>query len=180
MRHLTNLELLLLALLQARPASGYTLRKAFVTTPLGHFSDSPGSIYPALQRLVRRGLIRPVKDQPASGRRKQLFSITPKALAELRDWLSQPITRDDIQHDPGGVMLRFAFSAQLLGNAAAREFALQLEIRVHETIVELESFLHGPGANMTAAARLAVEQGLEGYQALARWATRAAKELKRS
>jgi len=180
MRCLTNLELLLLALLQPQPASGYALRKAFATTPLGHYSDSPGSIYPALERLRRRGLLRPLQEKPANRRRKQLFSITPKGLAELRSWLKRPVTREELQHDPQGVMLRFVFCAQLSGNASARSFVLQLGTRLQEIILELESYLRGPGKTLPVAGRLAVEQGLEGYRALARWAARAGNELKRS
>jgi DNA-binding PadR family transcriptional regulator len=180
MRRLTNLELLLLALLQPQPASGYALRKAFATTPLGHYSDSPGSIYPALQRLRRRGLLLPLPHQPANGRRKQLFSVTPKGLVELRFWLKRPVTREELQHDPQGLMLRFVICAQLFGNALARSFVLQLGTCLQETILELESYMHGPGKTLPVAGRLAVEQGLEGYRALARWAARAGHELKRS
>lgn len=180
MRRLTNLELLLLALLQPRPASGYALRKSFATTPLGHYSDSPGSIYPALQRLRRRGLVRPLPQQAANGRRTQLFATTPKGLSELRSWLKRPITRDEVQHDPQGLMLRFVFCAQLFGDSSARSFVLQLGTPVQETILELESYLRGPGKALPTAGRLAVEQGLEGYRALARWAVRAEKQLQRS
>jgi DNA-binding PadR family transcriptional regulator len=180
MRRLTNLELLLLSLVQPQPASGYTLRKSFATTPLGHYSDSPGSIYPALQRLLRRGLIRALPPQHANGRRKQLFSTTAKGLNELRAWLKRPITRDEVQHDPQGLMLRFVVCAQLFGNAAARSFVLQLKTRLQETVLELESYLSGPGKTLPTAGRLAVEQGLEGYRALARWTARAGNQLQRS
>ena len=180
MRRFTNLEHLLLTLLQREPASGYALRKAFASTPLGHFSDSPGSIYPALQRLLRRGLLRPIKDQPANRRRKQVFAVTPKALAELRSWLNRPIAPEEVKHDPAGIVLRFVVCAQLSGNASARRFVLQLENQVNEIILELESYLRGPGKTLPIAGRLAVEHGLEGYRALARWAARAGKELKRS
>lgn len=180
MRRLTNLELLLLALLRPRPASGYALRKSFTTTPLGHYSDSPGSIYPALQRLRRRGLIRPLPHQPTNGRRKQLFTTTPRGLSELRSWLKRPVTREELLHDPQGLMLRFVFCAQFFGDASARAFVSQLGTRLQETILELESFLRGPGKALPTAGRLAVEQGLEGYRALARWAARAGNRLHRS
>ena len=78
MRRLTNLEHLLLGLLHQKPASGYALRKSFATTPLGHYSDSPASIYPALNR-PRRNLVRPMKDQPATGRGTLVFLLTPGA-----------------------------------------------------------------------------------------------------
>lgn len=180
MRHLTNLEYLLLTLLREKPASGYTLRKAFASSPLGHYSDSPGSIYPALQRLVRHGLLRPVKGPTANRRRTQLFSVTPKALTELRSWVERPISLEEVRHDPPALMLRFVICAQLFGNAAARKFLLQWESRLNEVVFELVSYLRGPGKEQPLAGRLAVEQGLEGYRALANWAARAGKELKRS
>ena len=180
MRRLTNLEYLLLSLLQREPACGYALRKGFALTPLGHYSDSPGSIYPALQRLVRRGLLRPVKAEPTSRRRTILFSITPKAVKELRAWAHGPITRQEVRNDPAALMLRFVICAQLCGDAAAHDFVGQFEARVREIVLELESYLQSEGRNLPLAGRLAVEQGLEGYQALARWAARAEKELQRS
>jgi DNA-binding PadR family transcriptional regulator len=180
MRHLTNLEHLLLGLLHQKPASGYTLRKIFATTPLGHYSDSPGSIYPALNRLRRRGLVRPAKDQPTTGRGTLLLSLTPQGRAELRSWLQRPITLDEVRHDAEGVMLRFVFSAQVFGQCSARRLVLQLDTRANEIIRALESYLSGPGQSHPLTARLALEQGLEGYRALARWASRAGKELKRS
>jgi len=180
MRRLTNLELLLLALLHTQPSSGYSLRKSFATTPLGHYSDSPGSIYPALERLRCRGLLRPLQEKLATRRRRQLFSITAKGLVELRSWLKRPITREEVQHDIQGLMLRYVVCAQLSGNASARTLVLQLGTRLQETVLELESYLRGPGKALPVAGRLAVEQGLEGYRALARWTARAGKELKRS
>ena len=50
---LSRLEGALLGLLHGEARSGYALRKVFQDTPMLHFSDSPGSIYPALKRLER-------------------------------------------------------------------------------------------------------------------------------
>jgi DNA-binding PadR family transcriptional regulator len=180
MRKLTNLEYLLLFLVHAQPASGYALRKQFATTPLGYYSDSPGSIYPALQRLKRRTLLRAAKDPSPSGRRKTLFSATPKALTELRNWVRGPITREEVRCDPPALMLRFVVCAQLFGDTAAHKFLLQLRSPVQEIIQELETYLNGPGKSLPLSGRLAVEQGLEGYRALYAWATRASNELNRS
>lgn len=180
MRRLTNLEYLLLFQLHQKPASGYALRKAFVSTPLGHYSDSPGSIYPALQRLRRRALIRPMQNPSPTGRQTQLFAITPKALAELRTWAHRPITPEEVRNDPPSLMLRFVICAQLFGNASAHKFLLQFQSRLDEIILELESYVRGPARTHPLAGRLAVEQGLEGYRGLARWAARASKELARS
>lgn len=180
MRHLTNLEYLLLGLLHQKPASGYALRKSLASTPLGHYSDSPGSIYPALNRLRRRKLLRPLKDQPANGRGTLVHCLTSQGLSDLRSWLQRPVTLDEVRNDAPGVMLRFAFSAQVFGQASARRLVLQLAARTNEIIRDLECYRLGPGQKNPLTGCLALEQGLEGYRALARWAARAGRELKRS
>jgi DNA-binding PadR family transcriptional regulator len=180
MRCLTNLEYLLLFQLHQQPASGYSLRKAFASTPLGYYSDSPGSIYPALQRLRRRGLIRPTQNPSPNGRRTQLFAVTPKALAELRAWVHRLITLEEVRNDPPALMLRFVICAQLFGEVAAHKFLVQLQSRLNEIILELESYVRGPAKTLPLAGRLAVEQGLAGYRTLSRWATHASQELARS
>jgi DNA-binding PadR family transcriptional regulator len=180
MRQLTNLELVLLGILAQDSLSGYSLRKQFATTPLGHFSDSPGSIYPALQRLRRRGLLRILKEKPANGRRAQRFTVTPKARGELRHWLHGPVTRHEVLADFDGLLLRFVFRAQLFGDSSAREFVVDLGKQVQEIIRELEVYLAGPGSALPTAGRLAVESGLEGYRGNMRWIERAAAELGRS
>lgn len=180
MRRLTNLEYLLLFQLHLNPASGYSLRKAFASTPLGYYSDSPGSIYPALQRLRLRGLIRPTRNPSPSARGTQLFAITPKALAELRAWVNRPVTLEEVRNDTPALMLRFVIGAQLSGAAATLKFLAQFQSRLNEIVLELESYLRGPAKAHPLAGRLAVEQGLAGYRTLARWAARASKELARS
>ncbi len=180
MRQLTNLERILLGLLAEQPLSGYALRKHFTATPLGHFSDSPGSIYPALKRLQHRGLLRTLKEKPVNGRGTRKFTITPKARGELRHWLHAPITRHEVMGTFDDLLLRFVFRAQMFGNTSARQFVLELDTFVDQIIRELETYLAGPGSALPLASRLAVEQGLEGYRGYVRWSRRAVAELERS
>ena len=42
----TSLEYALLGLIHMQPQSGYDLRKIFETTPMGHYSSSPGAMAP--------------------------------------------------------------------------------------------------------------------------------------
>jgi DNA-binding PadR family transcriptional regulator len=180
MRKLTNLERILLGLLAEAPLSGYALRKRFASTPLGHFSDSPGSIYPALQRLQHRGFLRILKEKPANGRGARKFTVTPKALGELRHWLHASITRHEVLGNFDDLLLRFVFRAQMFGNASARQFVLELDNSVDQIVRELETYLTGPGSALPLASRLAVESGLEGYRGYVRWSHRAVAELERS
>jgi hypothetical protein len=133
-----------------------------------------------LQRLQRRGLIRPTQNPSPSGRRTQLFAVTPKALAELRAWVHRPITSEEVRNDPPSLMLRFVICAQFFGDAAAHTFVVQFQSRINEIVLELESYVRGPAKTLPLAGRLAVEQGLASYQTLAQWAARASKELARS
>ena len=67
----STLGFALLGLLQQQPRSGYALRRVFATTPMGHYSSSPGAIYPALRRLEQQGLVRGALDRGPSQRPKK-------------------------------------------------------------------------------------------------------------
>ena len=71
----------LLGLVSQQPLSGYDVKKIFATTPMAGFSDSPGAIYPALQRLEKAGLVRSEVKQMAGLRQRRVFRITAKGLA---------------------------------------------------------------------------------------------------
>ncbi len=74
---LSTLGYALLGLVHGEPRTGYAIMKIFRTTPMGHYSGSPGAIYPALRGLQRDGLIhgRPRR----TGRPGTVLEITPKA-----------------------------------------------------------------------------------------------------
>ncbi|MBW8744866.1 MAG: PadR family transcriptional regulator [Sphingomonas sp.] len=98
---MTPLSYALLGLVQMQPRSGYALRKVFETTPLGGYSSSPGSIYPALKSLEKAGLL--VTRASPGGRGKGLYHLTAEGGRLLEAWLAAPIG------DLGEAMLRFAF-----------------------------------------------------------------------
>ena len=98
-----------LGLLHQGARSGYDLRKIFANTPMGTFSDSPGAIYPALQRLEKQGLVRG-QLQPSSGRRRRrVFRPTASGRRAFRTWQTKSISQDDIIHGRDELMLRFSF-----------------------------------------------------------------------
>ena len=117
----------LLGLLYQAPRSGYDLRKIFSTTPLSTFSDSPGSIYPALHRLQRRGLISSRVEERPGLRRRRLFSMTDAGLLKLRRRQSQPITDASVIRGVDDLMLRFGFMDESLGAGPLVAFSAGLE-----------------------------------------------------
>jgi PadR family transcriptional regulator PadR len=84
-----HLDLLLLAAVQARPAHGYAVIEALRQRSDGAFDLPEGTVYPALHRLERGGLLASHwSDQ--TGRRRRIYAVTDRgraALAQQRqDW----------------------------------------------------------------------------------------------
>jgi DNA-binding PadR family transcriptional regulator len=160
----------LLGLLQQEPMSGYDLRKVFASTAMGSFSDSPGAIYPALNRLEKRGLIKGTVEESTSLRKRRVFKVTAKGLAAFKAWLRRPITRDDVIRRIGELMLRFAFLDQTLGEEQTLTFLKEFAGELAGYIPSLHHFLDQNAREMPMSARLALESGVLEYEARLKWA----------
>jgi PadR family transcriptional regulator, regulatory protein AphA len=158
----------LLGLLQ-KPSSGYDLRKVFSSTSMKTYSDSPGAIYPALARLEKQGLIRGKVEQGSGMRRRQLFRLTPKGLAELNTWITRPITRDDLLWGQQEIMLRFAFCDTTAGPVAAITLLKSLEAELKTYIPALREELQTIQSSVPLSARLAFECGIRATETLLDW-----------
>lgn len=168
----------LLGLLQQEARSGYDLRKIFATTPMTSFSDSPGSIYPALRRLATGGLIRSNIQDRHGLRRRMLFQLTTAGTRELHSWQRQEITRDDVIHRLDELMLRFGFMGESLGDEESLRFLIGLERELSEYIPSLREHLERFGPAMPLSGRLALESGILSYETLLRWAREGIKTYK--
>src|SRR5260370_23650024 len=76
---LTSFEHVLLGMIFIQPASGYDLKRRFVTSPMGVYQPSSGALYPALERLERRGLLLSEALRPAGGGRLRRGCRPPPA-----------------------------------------------------------------------------------------------------
>jgi DNA-binding PadR family transcriptional regulator len=170
MQTTTTLDFALLGLISQKPCSGYDLRKFFSSTPMTSYSDSPGSIYPALRRMERRGLIRGQLEAGSGRRERKLFHLTPRGRAEFRRWLLQPVTHDDVVRDVDALMLRFAFMDESAGAAAALRFLKAFHRELASYIPSLREYLKSNRSTMSVSGRLALESGILGYETLFRWA----------
>ncbi len=82
-----HLELLILAALQSEPLHGYAIIRELHRRSEGAFDLPEGTIYPALHRLERSGLLRS-SWQEVAGRKRRVYRLTPKggeAFLEQRD-----------------------------------------------------------------------------------------------
>lgn len=85
-----HLDLLLLTTLRDDgPTHGYAIITSLRARSLGAFDLPEGTVYPALQRLERDGLVASEWDASAS-RRRRVYRLTPPGAAALaakrRDW----------------------------------------------------------------------------------------------
>jgi transcriptional regulator len=85
-----RLELLLLAILAAGPAHGYKVIQQLRARSGGTFDLPEGSVYPALHRLERQGLLAS-EWSTGSERRRRIYRLTRRGRAaferERREWL---------------------------------------------------------------------------------------------
>lgn len=159
----------ILGLLHGEPASGYALRKIFSSTGMKTYSDSPGAIYPALRRLEREGMIRGSVEDAAGLRRRQVFGVTPKGQTELRKWITLPITRDDLASGLKTVMLRFAFSENVLGASSSLEILKSIQAALEPHLRQLREKLEQIRPVAPTSGRLALECGIRSYESLLQW-----------
>jgi DNA-binding PadR family transcriptional regulator len=85
----SNVDLLLLGVLRHGPAHGYAIITALRERSNGEFDLAEGTIYPALHRLERAGLVESSVGS-AQGRRRRTYSLTMSGrkefAAQRREW----------------------------------------------------------------------------------------------
>jgi DNA-binding PadR family transcriptional regulator len=183
MKTKSTLEYALIGLLRQKAQSGYDLRKTFTTKGMRHYSDSPGSIYPALKRLVERGWIEavPGDTEQSDPRKRQLFAITETGKEALVAWLRQPVTREDVILRVSELMLRFAFmdgnvprtmTVQFLSDFEREQAVYAAESRVKLDAMRSKYPLH--------TGFLAYEAGIEGMELHVSWARRSRERLEQA
>jgi transcriptional regulator len=77
-----HLDLLLLAAVQDHPAHGYAIAETLRARSSGTFDLPEGTLYPALHRLERAGLLTS-RWSEVSGRRRRVYQLTAKGQRAL-------------------------------------------------------------------------------------------------
>jgi len=176
MVHASSLEFALIGLLKSKPQSGYDLRKSFTTTPMRHFSDSPGSIYPALRRLLKRKYL--TATDGGSPRKRQVFRVTKAGERAFVAWLQQPVTREDVIWRIGELLIRFAFHDGNVPRQVTFDFLDQLQSAISSYASELREYAAQSGlAESSSTGALAFAAGVDGYEAQSAWIRRARKKF---
>ena len=80
---------LLLCLIGQQPMYGYQIVKEMEARSQGYFKFKEGTLYPALHRLEKEGLITGTWQTLANGRQRRYYHITEKGLIAMAEERSQ-------------------------------------------------------------------------------------------
>lgn len=78
-----NIDSLLLCVIVQQPMYGYQIIKELESRSQGYFKFKEGTLYPALHRLDKAGLIRGEWQTLPNGRQRRYYYITEKGLYTL-------------------------------------------------------------------------------------------------
>ena len=169
----------LMGLIHQKPSSGYDLRKTFAETAMGNYSSSPGAIYPALERLEKRGSDsrrgeREARDCAAAA----CIGYRLRASGNSSSGSRSRLTRDEVMRGSGELMLRFAFMEQALGPDAAIAFLRKFRSRVRDLRPWAEGIIsQDNGPQMPLSGMLALDSGIRDYETLQQWTEYAIREV---
>jgi DNA-binding PadR family transcriptional regulator len=168
-----SLDHILLGLLQ-RPASGYDLKAQFEEGARYVWSAELSQIYPALQKMQRRGWLRSRTVKSTKGPPRRVYERTPRGDAALHKWLrGEPILGTE----------RFAYLAQLLflGELGDLSQTLSFLQQLRAKLAAYARFLEGASAETLAGASpeelaepafhdwIAMQLGVKSLQAKVAW-----------
>jgi len=175
---LTSFEHALLGMISTQPASGYDVKRRFATSPMGVYQPSSGALYPALERLERRGLLRSEPLRPAAGGRpRRVYRLSPDGQEAHLAWVREPVRPETVAQDLGIHLLRFVMMADVLPPDEVLGFLASLRSALASFVTGLEHASADPGLGANIAARLAVEHGLAVHRASLAWTEQAAAAL---
>jgi DNA-binding PadR family transcriptional regulator len=146
----------------------------FANTPMGHYSSSPGSIYPALKMLTKANYV--AYGPVSTGR--PVYELTMRGLAELRRWLRQDFSEGDFERSQEAFLLRLAFldaeKDYLLSSTLLAAFLRAAAQRVDQLTAFKDSAVF---RGLPLHASLSVNYGLQTAHAAHRWAKQAIKAV---
>jgi DNA-binding PadR family transcriptional regulator len=175
---LTSFEHVLLGMIFSQPSSGYDLKRRFATTPMGVYEPSSGSLYPALDRLARRGLLSSEAFRPAAGGRpRRVYRLTADGYQAHLDWIREPVRPQTVAQDLGMHLLRFVMMADVLPPDEVLAFLASLRAALAGFVTGLEQASANPDVAENLVARLAVEHGLAVHRASLDWTEQAMTTL---
>ena len=85
----SNIDTLLLSLVNQQPMYGYQVMQELEGRSQGYFKFKEGTLYPALHRLEKAGLLQGKWQKLSNGRQRRYYSITEKGRRILVEQTAQ-------------------------------------------------------------------------------------------
>lgn len=143
--------------------NGYAIRRKITVSTSNFYNASFGSIYPALNRLGKKGWIIP---QEQDSRRKKIeYSIGESGKKAFLDWLCQPIKPSAVNHE---YLLRLFFYRHLPKNIVENligDFILEIRTKIRE-LDKIEAIVK---ANADEFEMASLDYGRQYYQFIVKW-----------
>jgi DNA-binding PadR family transcriptional regulator len=179
-RQPTEFEQVLLGMIAAAPSTGYELKHAFATTPLGVYQPSSGALYPALRRLERRGLLcaEPGTADQERSRRRFVYHVTEEGRAAHVAWVRRPVNPATITGDLPLHVMRFVMMERVASRAEVLAFLADLRDALAACLDGLEGYLAGTSFP-DRHSPLALDHGIAAYAASLAWTKRTIDILSR-
>ncbi|MGO9657561.1 MAG: PadR family transcriptional regulator [Acidimicrobiales bacterium] len=166
---LTHFEHVLLGLVCMTPSSGYDLKRAFSTTPLGVYQPSSGALYPALARLVGKGLIRH-HGPTEPGRHRVVYEATPSGRTTNLAWIRLPVRPATVSGDLGLHLMRFVMMGTLLSRDEVLDWLRDLIDALSVFVADVERYRAAVTTGPPHVV-LALDHGIAVHRASLAWAT---------
>lgn len=172
-----KIDCVILGLLSHEELTGYEIKKRMDTSLKYFWSASYGSIYPALNDLVNRGLATKREDTE-SKRNKLIYTITESGRDYLKKWLTLPIEKDELRYE---TLLKLFFGKEL-GEEQALLHIEAFEKKIEEELPYLLQAKAILNQNLDDDSThkyylLTVEFGIKTYQTYLEWCKEAKKLL---
>lgn len=172
-----KIDCVILGLLSHEELTGYEIKKRMDTALKYFWNASYGSIYPALSDLVDRGLATRQEDTETK-RTKLVYTITDEGRDYLKQWLSQPVIKDELRYE---TLLKLFFGAEQ-GEEQALSHIEAFEAKIRDELPYLlnaEKILkeHQSDASAHKYYLLTVMFGIKTYRTYLEWCAEAKQFL---
>ena len=128
-----DVRTLCLGVLLQGDSSGYDIKKHFEKGTFSHFCDPAfGSIYPALAKLTKEGLVN-MQEKYDDGRPKKIYSITDAGILAFTDRLNGHLSEDTFRSD----QLFALFHAEILPKQLVADILSKRQNTLEAKIAEL-------------------------------------------
>lgn len=172
-----KIDWIILGLLAHEDMTGYGIKKRVDHEISFFWKGSFGSIYPALNEMLKAGQVEKTEEEPCGGREKILYHITEQGKETLKRWLMDSRADNDLKYE---TLVKIFF-----GRSAGREASIRnieiFEGKVRDDLAMLKFFQNNLEKVLKEEDHfyyyLTVLFGIETYEAYLRWCEKAKKML---